>query len=179
MKISGTASTGSTASPLTGIPTLGRASSAMPVYVRTAEAKQAQRAPIAHGIVDRAPHQTRSISELQTNARLAAIFLDSYLSPGEAIDLGKMNVGRVPGYICRRTASGDGFVIQTHEQARSAPFSGLFFPSTNNPGGAIALDMTPLTSAEQLPLPSPVEQALYAASRFTARYPKESLLFQP
>jgi hypothetical protein len=49
----------------------------MPVHVRTAEAKQAQRAPIAHGIVDRAPHRTRTITELQTNARLVAIFLDS------------------------------------------------------------------------------------------------------
>jgi hypothetical protein len=117
-----------------------------------------------------------SLSHLKRKSLLVADALQFLMKPGDVIDLGRLSPGGAPGYLCRMTATGDGYVVQTHEQAKTAPFSGLFFPTVNNPDGNIAMDMTPVTDINQVP--PQMYNMLHALARFTTRQPIERLLMK-
>jgi hypothetical protein len=121
-------------------------------------------------------YTTDSLSDLEKKCWLAADALESRMKPGDVIDLGRLRQGGASGYLCRMTATGDGYVVQTHEQAKTAPFSGLFLPAVNNPQGNTAIDMTPVTDVNQVP--PQMYNILHSLARFTTRQPIEQLLMK-
>ena len=116
----------------------------------------------------------KSMADLTSLMGLAAASLDARMAPGDVIDLGRLKYGTNTGYLCRKTASGDGYVVQTHEQAKSAPFSGMFFPAVNNSNAGITMDMVPVTEVHQLQ--PPMFGILHSLARFVSRQDISELL---
>ena len=116
----------------------------------------------------------KSMAQIKESMEGAAEALDTRLAPGDAIDLGRLNYGTFGGYLCRKNASGDGYVVQTHEQATSAPWSGMTFPTASNRGGELKIDTIPVTNIDQMPLP--MYAMLHSIGRFVSRQPMSELL---